>query len=316
MEQRQLGDTDLCLTTIGLGTWAIGGSWEFGWGPQDDAESLRAIERALDQGMNWLDTAAAYGLGHSEEVCGQALQGRRDAVIVATKGGLRWDDSGRSFRDSRPASLRQEVEDSLRRLQTDVIDLYQIHWPDPNTPLEESWAALAELVQQGKLRYLGVSNFSVEQIERCHAIYPVASLQPPYSLLRRAVEDELLPFCQQNGIGVLAYSPMESGLLTGRFDITRLASDDWRLREDRFRQPELARNLALVERLRPIAAARGQTVAQLAVAWVLRHPAVTAAIVGARTAAQADAIMRGADWRLSDDELAAVDEALAAAFGA
>ncbi len=316
MEQRRLGDTDLMLTTIGLGTWAIGGSWEFGWGPQDDAESVRTIHRALELGINWLDTAAVYGLGHSEEVCGRALKGRRDEVIVATKCGLRWDDAGNTFRDSRPASLRQEVEDSLRRLQTDVIDLYQIHWPDLKTPFEESWATLAEFVHEGKVRYLGVSNFSVEQIEICHAIHPVASLQPPYSLLRRDVEEELLPFCQQNGIGVVAYSPMESGLLTGRFDRSRLAPDDWRRAESRFREPELSRNLAFVERLRPIAEAHGHTVAHLAVAWVLRHPAVTSAIVGARTVAQVDEMMRGADWRLSDVELQAVDDALAATFAA
>lgn len=312
MEKRQLGFTDLHLTTIGLGTWAIGGGgWEFGWGDQDDAESIATIHRALDLGMNWLDTAAVYGLGRSEAVIGRALQGRRDQVIVATKCGLRWDDQGNVHRSSQPDSLREELENSLRRLQTDTIDLYQIHWPDENTPLEESWATLASFVQEGKVRYLGVSNFSVEQIKICQSIHPVASVQPPYSLLRREIEADLLPYCAEHNIGVVAYSPMESGLLTGSFDIDSKDPDDWRRREARFQEPQLSRNLAFVDALRPIAERTGHTVAHLAVAWTLRKPVVTAAIVGARTVSQVERTMRAADYRLSDAELAAIERAYA-----
>lgn len=316
MHTRNLGFSDLDLTTIGLGTWAIGGGgWEYGWGPQDETASIQTIHRALDLGMNWLDTAAAYGLGRSEEVIGTALKDRRDQVIIATKCGLRWDDSGHVFRNSQPDSLQQELDDSLRRLQTDYIDLYQIHWPDFDVPLADSWATLARFVETGKVRYLGVSNFTVEQMRTCQAIHPIAALQPPYSLLQRDVETELLPFCAEHNIGVIAYSPMESGLLTGAFDINRVADDDWRRGDARFQEPQLSRHLAFVDALRPIAAATGHTVAHLAVAWVLRRPEVTAAIVGARTVEQAEQIMDGAGYVLSDDELAAIDSAYTATLG-
>ncbi len=309
MECRKLGSSELELTTIGLGTWALGGDWQFGWGSQDDSESISTIHRALELGMNWLDTAAVYGLGRSEEVVGKALKDRRDHVIVATKCGLRWNADGSTYRNSQPDSLRQEIEDSLRRLQTDHIDLYQIHWPDLKTPFEESWATLASFVQEGKVRYIGVSNFSVEQMRAILPIHPIASLQPPYHLLDRSIEDEILPFCRENNIGVIAYSPMASGLLTGRFDITRVAENDWRRGDDKFQEPQLSRNLAFVEALRPIAARQDKTVAQLAVAWTLRDPVMTAAIVGARSVSQAEQIMDGANYRLSEKDLADIESA-------
>jgi aryl-alcohol dehydrogenase-like predicted oxidoreductase len=310
VETRKLGYTDLTLTVVGLGTWAIGGGgWEFGWGSQDDAESIATVHRALDLGINWIDTAAAYGLGRSEEVVGKAIRDRRDKVILATKCGLVWDRQGNVNRNSRPESLRKELENSLRRLQTDVIDLYQVHWPDRHMPLGESWGALAGFVKEGKVRYLGVSNYSVEQMRECQAVHPVASLQPPYSLLRRGIEGETLDYCRRENIGVIVYSPMESGLLTGSFDLTRVGADDWRRREARFQEPQLSRNLALVEALRPIAERQGRTVGHLAVGWTLRDPVVTAAIVGARTVAQAEHIVQGADWRLSPEEIAEIDRA-------
>jgi aryl-alcohol dehydrogenase-like predicted oxidoreductase len=316
VERRQLGYTDLALTVVGLGTWAIGGEWEYGWGPQDDAESIATVHRALDLGINWIDTAAVYGLGRSEEVIGRAIKDRRDSVILATKCGMVWDEQGNVSRSSRPESVRKELEDSLRRLQTDVIDLYQVHWPDRRTPLAESWAALAGFVKEGKVRYLGVSNYSVEQMRECQAIHPIASLQPPYSLLRRDIEGETLAYCRQENIGVVVYSPMESGLLTGSFDITRVAADDWRRREERFQEPHLSRNLALVEALRPIAERQGKTVGHLAVAWTLRDPVVTAAIVGARAVGQAERIVEGADWQLSPEEIAEIDRAYRSVLGA
>ncbi|WP_119065216.1 aldo/keto reductase [Aggregatilinea lenta] len=310
MECRKLGTSDLELTTLGLGTWALGGGdWQYGWGSQDDSESINTIHRALDLGMNWLDTAAVYGLGRSEEVVGKALRDRRDKVILATKCGQRWNDDGSTFRHSGPESLRREVEDSLRRLQTDHIDLYQIHWPDLDTPLEESWATLASFVKEGKVRYIGVSNYSAEQMAAIQSIHPITSLQPPYHLLERNVEDEILPFCRENNIGVVAYSPMASGLLTGRFDINRVAENDWRRGDSKFQEPQLSRNLAFVEALKPIAARQGKTVAHLAVAWTLRDPVVTSAIVGARSIAQAEQIMEGADYRLSEQDLADIDAA-------
>ena len=217
MRTRKLGFTDLYLTTVGLGTWAIGGPWDFGWGPQDDADSIATIQKAIDLGINWIDTAPAYGLGHSEEIVGQAIKGRRDGLIIATKCGMVWDDpsSGKAYNRLKAESIRQEVEDSLRRLDIDVIDLLQIHWPVPDEDLEEAWEEMARLAEEGKIRYLGASNFSVEQLARVKRIYPVASLQPPYNMLQRDIEKELLPFCAANDIGVITYGPMQRGLLTG-----------------------------------------------------------------------------------------------------
>jgi aryl-alcohol dehydrogenase-like predicted oxidoreductase len=315
MQQRRLGFTDLYLTTVGFGAWAIGGPWDFGWGPQDDDDSIATIQRAVDLGINWIDTAAAYGLGHSEEIVGRALKGRRDGVILATKCGLAWNDPSEKkvFNRLKAWSVRQEAEGSLRRLGVEVIDLYQVHWPRPDEDLEEGWAEIARLVEEGKVRYAGVSNFSVDQIRRCQAIHPVASLQPPYSLIDQRVEAELLPFCAANDIGVVAYSPMASGLLTGKFTAERieaLPEDDVRRRNGHFREPELSANFALIDALRPIAARHGRTVGQLAIAWTLRRPELTSAIVGARRPGQVDEIVPAGDWTLSEAELAEVDALL------
>ena len=244
MKQRKLGYTDLNLTTIGFGAWAIGGPWDFGWGPQDDDESIATIQAGLDAGINWIDTAPAYGLGHSEEVVGQAIKGRRDGVILATKCGLVWNDpSERSvFNRLKAASVREEAEGSLRRLGVDVIDLYQIHWPNPDADVEEAWTEIARMIEEGKIRYAGASNFSISQMRRAQAIHPVASLQPPYSMLDQSVEKELLPFCAANDIGVVVYSPMASGLLTGKFTRERIAAlpaDDVRHKNGHFHDPEL-----------------------------------------------------------------------------
>jgi aryl-alcohol dehydrogenase-like predicted oxidoreductase len=298
-----------------LGTWAIGGSgWQYAWGPQDDADSIAAIQRALDLGVNWIDTAAAYGLGHSDEVVGRALAGRRERVIVATKCGRPWNPGDtRIFGRLKKQSVREELEASLRRLKTDRIDLYQVHWPDPPEDIEEAWEEIAGQVRAGKIRYAGVSNFSVEQLRRIQPIHPVASLQPPYSMLRRDVEKELLPYCAANGIGVVVYSPMQMGLLTGAFSRERvqgLPPDDLRGRNPFFTEPQLSRNLELVEELKPIAARAGRSLAELAIAWVLRRPEVTAAIVGGRRPAQVEEPARAADWDLSPDEVREIDRLL------
>lgn len=305
MQYRQLGNTDLQFSAVGFGAWAIGG---IGWGPQDDAESIAAIRRALEVGVNWIDTAAVYGVGHSEEVVGQAIAGRRAEVLIATKCTRRYTPEKGYHSDARPESIRQEIEDSLRRLQTDVIDLYQIHWPDPNVPVEDTWGAMADLVKEGKVRYLGVSNFDVPLLETIQPIHPAASLQPPYSLLRRDVEAEILPYCHRQDIGVIAYSPMQSGLLTGRFDLANLAPGDWRRNKE---QAELERAATLVDRLRPLAEQAGKTMSQLAVAWVNAQPGITAAIVGARRPAQIEETALAGDWDLSEDELAAIANVLA-----
>jgi aryl-alcohol dehydrogenase-like predicted oxidoreductase len=286
MQTRKLGYSDLHLTTVGLGTWAIGGEWQWGWGPQDDAESIAAIQRAIDLGINWIDTAPAYGVGHSEEIVGRAIAGRRDQVTIATKCGMVWDE---------------------------VIDLYQIHWPNPDEDIEEAWAAIADMIGEGKIRYAGASNFSVAQLKRVQAIHPVASLQPPYSMLRRHVEQELLPYCAANDIGVVAYSPMQAGLMTGKFSKARLSSlpdGDWRKQNTFFIEPQLSANLALVEKLRPIAERNGKTLAQLAIAWVLRRPEMTAAIVGARRASQIEETAPAGDWILSQEDIAEIDTLL------
>ncbi len=314
VKTRALGRSGVELTTVGLGAWAMGGPWKVGWGPQDDNDSIAAIRRALDLGINWIDTAAIYGLGHSEEVVGRALQEvPRDRVFVATKCGRTADDTGTPHSDLTPRRIRQEMEESLRRLQTDYVDLYQIHWPDNDagTPLEESWGVLAALQDQGKARYLGVSNFDVPLMERCEPIRHVDSLQPPYNLLRRDIENEILPWCKSNGTGVIAYSPMQSGLLTGSFDKSRLAADDFRHRSPHFQEPNLTRALGVVERLRPIAARHGGTVGQLAIAWTLMHPAVTAAIVGARRPAQVDENAAVMEWELTAEDMAEIEAALA-----
>ena len=309
MQTRKLGFSDLHLTIVGLGTWAIGGEWAYGWGPQDDAASIAAIRRALDLGINWLDTASVYGLGHSEEVVGKAIAGRRDEVIIATKCSLVWDENRKVGGRLKAESVRREAEASLRRLNVEVIDLYQIHWPNPDEDIEEGWGVIADLIKEGKVRYGGVSNFSVAQLRRVQPIHPVASLQPPYSMLRRGVEDELLPYCAANDIGVIAYSPMQAGLLTGKFTKERVESlpnGDWRKRSEEFQEPQLSVNLALVDKLRPIAERNGGTLAQLAIAWVLRRPELTAAIVGARRPSQIEETAQAGDWELSAEDIAEI----------
>jgi aryl-alcohol dehydrogenase-like predicted oxidoreductase len=315
MQTRKLGFSDLHLTTVGLGTWAIGGEWRWGWGPQDDAESIAAIQRALALGINWIDTAPAYGLGHSEEIVGKAIAGHRDEVSIATKCGICWDEAtGQPFNRLTAQSVRREAENSLRRLNLDVIDLYQIHWPVPDEEIEEAWGTIADLIQEGKVRYGGISNFSVEQLERIQPIHPIASLQPPYSMLRRGVENELLPYCASNDIGVIVYSPMQAGLLTGKFTQERIANlpdGDWRKGNDLFKEPQLGVNLEFVEKLRPIAERNGKSLAQLAIAWVLRRRELTAAIVGARRPSQIEETAQAGDWELPAEDIAEIDALLA-----
>jgi len=306
IETRTLGNSDLELTPIGYGAWAIGGgNWEFGWGAQDESESIAAIRRALDSGINWIDTAAVYGLGHSEEVVGKALRGRAQKPMVFTKCSMRWDKNRQIYRSLKAASLREEVEASLQRLGVDAIDLYQIHWPNPEDEIEEGWETLAKLQEQGKVRFIGVSNFSVAQMKRIQKIAPITSLQPPYSLLRRDIEQEILPFCRENNIGVINYSPMVSGLLTGKMTAERvrnLPEDDWRKGSPNFQSPKLERNLALAELLREIGQKHGVEAGVVAIAWTLRNPSITAAIVGARRPDQVDGVIPAATFCLRDAE--------------
>lgn len=308
MQTRPLGRTDLNITPIGFGAWAIGGGgWAYAWGSQDDSQSIAAIHRSLDLGMNWIDTAAVYGLGHSEKVVAQALKGRTGSTrpYIFTKCGLVWDEQGSVGNSIKSASVRRECEASLRRLEVDVIDLYQIHWPNPESDIEEAWTTLAELQREGKIRHIGVSNFNSEQMRRTEAIAPVATLQPPYSMLRRGIEDQVLPFCQEHNIGVIVYSPMLSGLLTGAMTRERAASlpaDDWRRNNKEFQEPRLSRNLELVERLRSIGARHDRSPGEVAIAWTLHHPAITGAIVGGRSAEQVEGIASAGDFRLTPEE--------------
>ena len=306
-QTRQLGNSDLHLTPIGYGAWAIGGgNWEFAWGDQDDDESVRTIERAIDAGINWIDTAAIYGLGHSEEVVAKALKNATSEPYIFTKCSMRWDENRQIYRSLKAKSLTEEIESSLRRLGVDIIDLYQIHWPNPEDEIEEGWETLARFKEQGKVRYIGVSNFNVDQMKRVQKIAPITSLQPPYSLLRRDIESEILPFCEAHNIGVINYSPMASGLLTGKMTAERIAkmpADDWRKRGPNFNEPKLSRNLRLVELLCEIGKAHNVEPGVVAIAWTLRHPAVTAAIVGARRPDQVDGILPAATFRLSPIEI-------------
>lgn len=312
---RTLGNSDLQLTPIGFGAWAIGGgNWEFAWGPQDDNESIAAIHRALDLGVNWIDTAAIYGLGHSEEMVGRALKTTSHKPLVFTKCSMRWHADRSIYRSLKAQSLAEELEGSLRRLGVETIDLYQVHWPNPETEIEEGWEALARFREQGKIRWVGVSNFNVEQMKRAQKIAPITSLQPPYSMLRRAIEHEVLPFAQANNIGVINYSPMVSGLLTGKMTAERVAAlpaDDWRKRATEFNEPRLSRNLQLVELLREIGHGHNVSPGVVAVAWTLRNPAITAAIVGGRSAQQVEGMAPVLDFRLTDDEYSRINAFLA-----
>ncbi len=329
MQKRELGNTGYRISPIGIGAWAMGGGgWTFAWGPQDDKESIAAIHRGLDLGINWIDTAAGYGLGHSEEVVARALEGlpMSGRPLVFTKCSLVWDNKGNIYHNLEPVSLRKELEGSLRRLRVDAIDLYQIHWPSfPHGPagkpssdagIEEAWRTLARLQQQGKIRHIGVSNFDVAQLERILPIAPVSSLQPPYSMLARGIELEILPFCEAQNIGVIVYSPMKSGLLSGAMTRERIAAlpeDDWRrTKNPEFQEPKLTPNLNLVEHLRAIGSRHGRSPGEVAIAWTLRLPAVTGAIVGARRPAQVDGFIAAADFRLSADEIDEIERALPA----
>lgn len=317
MKTKRLGTSDFTLSSIGLGTWAIAGpGWEYGWGQQDDEDSLAALEHAVELGVNWIDTAAVYGLGHAEEIVGKLLRrvppSRRP--LVFTKGSLLWDRTGRISHSLDPASLAGEIEDSLRRLQIEAIDLYQIHWPSfaggPDDGIEAALSVLDNAQKEGKIRAIGVSNFHVPQLRRALAVTKVVSLQPPYSALIRDIEAEILPFCDEVGIGVIPYSPLQSGLLTGAMTRERIASlpdDDWRkTRSPEFKEPRLTQSLALVEVFRRIGIRHGLSPAVVAIAWTLRQPAVTGAIVGARRPSQVDGLMGAADFRLSADEVAEI----------
>jgi len=316
MDQKILGNSDLLITTLGFGAWAIGGTgYEYAWGPQDDQESIEGIHRALDLGINWIDTAAGYGLGHSEEIVARALSGWSGLrPYIFTKCGLRWDQDGKIYKVLEAESLRKECEDSLRRLQVDVIDLYQVHWPTDNLDdIDIAWGELARLQREGKIRWIGVSNFNVEQMQRAQAIAPITSLQPPYSLIRREIERDILPFCKRENIGVIVYSPMFSGLLTGAMTRERaehLPDNDWRKRDPEFNDPKLSKNLALVESLRMIGGWHGRSPGEVAIAWTLRHPAVTGAIVGVRSAKQVEGILGASDFLLSDEEISKIESRL------
>ena len=314
METRVLGNSNLQITRIGVGAWAMGGGgWTWSWGPQDDEESIAAIKQALDLGINWIDTAAVYGLGHSEEVVARALKGRSNRPHIFTKCERVWDERGKIGGSLKAESIRRECEASLRRLQMDVIDLYQIHWPEPDADIEEGWTEMARLREEGKVRFIGVSNFSVQQMKRAMKIAPITSLQPPYSLVAREVEEDILPFCMRNNIGVIVYSPMYSGLLAGamtRQRIANFAPDDWRRRDQNFQEPNLSRNLRLVEVLREVGKRHGRTPGEVAIAWTLHNQVVTGAIVGVRSPEQVRGIIGATQFRLNDKEVMEIEDAL------
>ena len=312
MQNKRLGNSDMFLSPLGIGAWAIGGAgWAFSWSSQDDRDSIKAIHAALDSGMNWIDTAAVYGLGHSEEVVAQALNGYSGKrPFVFTKCGRNWNQERQIQKDLRADSIRQECENSLRRLQVETIDLYQIHWPEPDDSIEEGWSTVSALQKEGKIRWIGVSNFNVQQLMRVQSIAPVTSLQPPYSLVRPEVELETLPYVLQHQIGVLAYSPMGSGLLTGAMSNSRVAGlppDDWRIRNPQFQEPLLSRNLKLAEKLGDVGARHGRTAGEAALAWVLHQPAITAAIVGIRTPEQVAGIRGALEFRLTVAEFQEIE---------
>jgi aryl-alcohol dehydrogenase-like predicted oxidoreductase len=312
LEKRKLGNSDLELTRIGFGAWAIGGGdWAFGWGPQDDADSIEAIHRAIDLGINWIDTAAVYGLGHSEEVVGKAIKSASSKPYIFTKSTMVWNEQ-REITNSMK-HIRREVEESLKRLQVEAIDLYQIHWPKPDEEIEEGWATMAELKKEGKVRWIGVSNFSPSQMERAMKIAPITSNQPPYSMINRSIEPEILPFCGKHNIGVINYAPMHSGLLTGAMTKERVAafpSDDFRRNAKSYQQPALDRNLKLADLLKQIGSRHGVNAGVVATAWTLEQPAITAAIVGSRSAKQVEGTLAAASFKLNAAELAEINDFL------
>lgn len=314
METRQLGNSDMKITPLGIGAWAIGGGgWSGSMGPQNEDDSVPAIHAALDLGLNWIDTAALYGLGHSEEVVARALKGRSQRPYVFTKCERVWNDKGEIGASLKADSIRKECEGSLRRLQVDVIDLYQIHWPEPDEDIEEGWMQLSRLQREGKVRYIGVSNFSVVQMRRAQKIAPITSLQPPYSIVTREIEEEILPYAKNNNIGVIVYSPMSAGLLTGSMTkerVANFAAEDWRVNLPNFREPLLSRNLRLVERMREIGKRHDRSPGEVAIAWTLNHPAVTGAIVGFRSPKQVNGIIGAMDFRLSKVEIEEIEQML------
>lgn len=311
MQLRKLGNSDFLITPLGIGAWAVGGQgWYGSMGAQNEADSIPAVQAALDRGLNWIDTAALYGLGHSEEVVAQAIAGRNPRPYVFTKCGRVWDSNRKVGASLKAASVRRECEDSLRRLKTDAIDLYQIHWPDPDAEIEEGWTEMARLKEEGKVRHIGVSNFNVAQLKRAQAIAPITSLQPPYSIVTRDIEKEILPFAKANNIGVIAYSPMAAGLLTGAMTKERVANflpEDWRRNLPNFREPLLSRNLRVVEHLKEIGNRHGRTPGEVAIAWTLNDPAVTAAIVGLRSPAQVEGFIGALEFRLRQDEMQEIE---------
>lgn len=311
METRLLGNSDLAITPIGIGAWAIGGGgWNGSMGPQNDSDSIPAIHAALDHGVNWIDTAALYGLGHSEEMVARAIKDWTPRPYIFTKCERVWDKEGNIGACLKAASIRRECEESLRRLKVEAIDLYQIHWPEPDADIEEGWTELARLKQEGKVRFIGVSNFSVRQIQRAQSIAPITSLQPPYAVVRRDIEKEILPFCLHENIGVIVYSPMYAGLLTGAMTRERVSNflpEDWRRNLPGFQEPALSRNLRVVERLRALGKRHDRSPGEVAIAWTLHHPAVTGAIVGFRNPKQVAGIIGAADFRLTQDEIDEID---------
>jgi len=314
MQTRKLGYSNLHLTAVGLGTWAIGGPWQSGWGPQDDKQAITAIHAALDQGINWIDTAPIYGLGHSEQLIGEALKHIPNKPFIATKCGLLWNKKKEKVSCLNPKSIREECHASLKRLGIEVIDLYQMHWPQPDRQIEQAWQEMAKLVKEGKVRYLGASNYNLNQLRRVSKIHPVACIQSPYSMLHREVENQLLPYCAQNNIGVICYSPMQKGLLTGKYNhksIAALPDDDHRKRDPDFRNPRLAATLELLRELGPIARENSEILAQLAISWVLRRGEVTAAIVGARDPRQIRQTASAADLTLTQKDLDQIEQLLA-----
>ncbi len=315
MQKRELGNTGMQITPVGFGSWAIGGdNWQFGWGAQDDGDAIAAIERAVELGINWIDTAAVYGLGHSEELVAKAVSGLKNRPWIFTKCSLVWDARRQMGNSLKADSIRRECEASLKRLKVDAIDLYQIHWPNPDADLEEGWQEMARLKEEGLVRHIGVSNFSIDQLRRIIPIASVATLQPPYSMLRPAIEQTLLPFCMEQNIGVIVYSPMLSGMLSGAMTRERAANfsaDDWRRNNKEFQEPRLSANLELVELLKQIGAPHGCSAGEVAIAWTLRHPAVTGAIVGGRNAAQVEGVVGAAEFRLSAEEIGVIEQFIA-----
>ena len=309
--KRKFGNTDMEITTIGLGAWAIGGPWQWGWGAQDDKESIKTIQYAVDLGINWIDTAAVYGLGHSEEIVSEALKGITNKPYIFTKCSLIWNERGRVTSNLNSESIRREIEESLIRLNVEIIDLYQIHWPNPDEKIEEGWETLAKLKEEGKVRWIGVSNFDVQQMTRVSKIAPISSLQPPYSAIKRDIEDQILPYCSKNNVGVIVYSPMQAGLLTGKMTrdrIKNLPPDDWRKNSTEFNEPNLTKNLALQDLFVDIAKEFSVPAPVISIAWTLYHPDVTAAIVGARKPAQLNELIKALEFQLNGEIYQRINE--------